>query len=65
MYKRGPRTGKELVAYVDADWGTEVETRFNSTPISWRSKQQQSVALSSAEAEYMDVSDFTKAVIYL
>ena len=35
------------------------------TPISWRSKKQQTIALSSAEAEYMAVSDFAKEIIYL
>ncbi len=58
----------------DSDWGTEVETRksisgqvtlFNSTPISWRSKNQQSIALFSADAEYMAVSEFTKEIIFL
>ena len=33
--------------------------------IAWKSKKQQSVALSSAEAEYMSVSDVTKEIIYL
>ena len=35
------------------------------TPISWKSKKQQTIALSSAEAEYMAVSDFAKEIIYL
>ena len=43
VYRRGPRTGKELVAYADSDWATAVETRkstsgqvtlYNKTPIS-------------------------------
>ena len=38
---------------------------FGMTPISWRSKKQQTIALSSAEAEYMAVSDFAKEFIYL
>ena len=67
-------TGKELVTWADADWGTDTETRksvsgqvtlFNHTPIAWRSKKQQSGVLSSAEAEYMSVSDVTKEIIYL
>jgi hypothetical protein len=74
VYRRGLRTGQELDALADSDWGTDVETRksisgqitrYNKTPISWRSKKQQSVALSSAEAEYMAVSDFSKEIIYL
>ena len=40
-------------------------TLFNHTPIAWKSKKQQSVALSSAKAEYMSVSDVTKEIIYL
>jgi hypothetical protein len=72
VYRRGLRTGKELDAYADSDWGTDVVTRksisgqiarYNNTPISWRSKKQQSVALSSAE--YMAISDFAKEIIYL
>ena len=74
VYRRGLRTGQELDAFADSDWGTDVETRksisgqitrYNKTPISWRSKKQQSVALSSADAEYMAVSDFSKEIIYL
>ena len=74
VYRQGSTTGKELDAFADSDWGTDAETRksisgqitrFNGTPISWRSKKQQSVALSSAEAEYMAVSDFSKEIIYL
>ena len=38
---------------------------YSETPISWKSKQQQSVALFSAEAEYMSASDYAKEVIYL
>jgi hypothetical protein len=73
-YKQGPRTGKELSAYADADWATDVETRksisgqvtlFNGAPIMWKSKRQTSIALSSAEAEYMAVSDISKDIIHM
>ena len=56
---------------VDSDWGTEIETRkpisgqvalFGMTLISWKSKKQQTIALSSAETEYMAVSDFAKEI---
>ena len=59
VYRRGLRTGTELSGYADSDWGTAVETRrsttgyislYNKTPVSWKSKQRQSVALSSAQA---------------
>jgi len=68
-YRNGARAGKELSAYVDSDWGKEVETCksisgqvafFGMSPISYKSKKQQTIALSSAEAEYMAVSDLAK-----
>jgi hypothetical protein len=74
MYRRGEISTQDLCAYVDADWGTNVDTRrsvtgyvtlYNNTPISWKSKNQQTVALSSAEAEYMAASEISKEVIYL
>jgi hypothetical protein len=49
-----------LVGYADADWGMDLETRRSTTgfvfmmggPISWQSRLQKVVALSSMEAEY-------------
>ena len=52
-------------AYADADWGGDVEDRksttgyvirVNGSSISWQSKKQATVALSTAEAEYMAIS---------
>ena len=63
-----------LVGYTDADWAGDVSTRrstsgyiFNlgSGAISWSSKRQPTVALSSCEAEYMGETQATKEAIWL
>lgn len=71
-YDRG--RGSKLVGYSDADWAGDVEDRRSTSgyiftiaggPISWRSQKQQSVALSSTEAEYMALSSATQEAIWL
>lgn len=63
-----------LSGYTDADWAGDVDTRrstsgyvFNigSGAISWSSKRQPTVALSSCEAEYMGQTQATKEAIWL
>ena len=62
-----------LKAYVDSDWagqdGSRSTTGFVITlagsPISWGSKRQKTVALSSAEAEYMAATEAGKELLWL
>ena len=63
-----------LVGYCDSDWGGNLETRksttgyiylLNNTPISWASKLQKTVALSSCEAEYIALTEAIKELSYL
>ncbi len=53
---------KEVLGYYDADWGGDLENRSSTTgfvfmieggAISWSSKQQPIVALSTMQVEYM------------
>lgn len=63
-----------LIGYSDADWAGEIENRRSCTgyvftrgngAISWNSKLQQTVALSTTEAEYMALSAATQEVLWL
>jgi len=58
--------------YADANWGGDVDTRKSTTgyvfvvnngAISWTSRRQTTVALSTMEAEYMALSDSTREAI--
>jgi hypothetical protein len=60
--------------YSDSDWGTDIETRKSTTgyvfimsggAVSWKSKLQPTVALSSADAEYMALSASAQESHYL
>lgn len=63
-----------LVGYADADWGNDREDRksisgsvfqvFGST-VSWNTKKQATVALSSTEAEYISLSQAMCEAIWL
>lgn len=63
-----------LSVWSDADWGGNHDSRKSTTgylcllsgaAISWSSKQQPTVALSTAEAEYMALSATTQETIWL
>lgn len=62
-------SNSNIVGYCDADWVRDLDERRSCTgyvfvkqsgPISWNSKRQSTVALSSAEAEYMSLSACTQ-----
>ncbi|KAI7938193.1 hypothetical protein MJO28_015113 [Puccinia striiformis f. sp. tritici] len=64
----------ELKAYVDADWGNCLVTRRSVTGyvamagnhlLSWKSSKQDTVSLSSAEAEYKALSDLSREIIWI
>src|SRR6202522_1703715 len=64
----------EPLAYSDADWGSDANDRksisgyvfiMSEGPISWQSKKQPTIALSSMEAEYMAESLATWQIIWL
>lgn len=63
-----------LIGYCDADWASDLDKRRSCTgylfklsgaAISWSSKRQPTVALSTTEAEYMALSAATNEVIWL
>ncbi|KAK0170574.1 hypothetical protein PV328_008411 [Microctonus aethiopoides] len=60
--------------YVDASWGSNFNDRksytgfcfcFSNGPIVWESRKQNTVALSSTEAEYIAISEATREAIFL
>lgn len=68
------KTGEPLKAFADADWAGCCDDRKSYTgfvffiagaSVTWESKKQQSIALSSTEAEYMALSTASKEVVYL
>lgn len=63
-----------LHGFIDADWAGDLSSRkstsgyvfiLGNAAISWTSKRQQSVALSSTEAEYIAATLATQEAIYL
>ncbi len=64
----------ECVAYSDADWGRDLDDRKSTSgylfvisggPVSWKSKKQSSVALSTAEAEYMALASSAQEAVWM
>jgi hypothetical protein len=64
----------EIKAFSDSDFAGDSDTRksvsgyiiyLNGAAISWRSKGQKSVSLSSTEAEYMAISEVAMEILYI
>eukprot|EP00965_Chrysotila_dentata_P030773 1025031-Pleurochrysis_carterae.AAC.1 len=67
---RFERSQRALEGFSDSDWATKHSTSgyvfmYNQAAISWSSKKQPSVALSSCEAEIIAASEATKEAVYL
>ena len=65
---------RECVGYSDADWAGDVNDykstsgyvfQMGGTAVSWRSRKQSCVALSTAEAEYMALAIVTQEAIWI
>jgi hypothetical protein len=68
-----PHRPAELYGYTDSDWGNDINDRRSITgwtfiqhggAVSWQSRKQRTVALSSVEAEYMSASSAVREAIW-
>ena len=62
------------VGYCDADWAGDIEDRKSTSgyifcitdgPVSWRSKKQATVSISTAEAEYVALSSAAQECVWM
>ena len=69
-----PQKNCDCVGYSDADWGGDLDDRKSTSgyvfqigggAVSWRSKKQTSVALSTAEAEYVALAFTAQEALWL
>jgi len=70
----GATPSKEVLGYCDADWDGDLKDRRSTTrfvfimgsgAISWNSKRQPTIALSTMEAKYMANTQATKEAIWI
>lgn len=68
------KSGLNISGYTDADWAScEIDRRsytgfvfkIGKSTVSWESRKQRTVALSSTEAEYMALSDSCKEALFI
>lgn len=68
------KTDANIIGHCDADWATDTEDRrscsgyvftFQGAAISWCSKKQPTIALSTTEAEYMSLATATQEALWL
>jgi len=73
-YIRGSRNPNELWGWVDADWAGDTNTcrshtgyilMMNGGPISWKSRRQDNVSLSTFEAKVVAASQAGQEALYL
>jgi len=64
----------ELVRYTDCDWGGDIETRkstsgytfhLGASAVSWYSKKQPIIALSTTEVEYIAATSYATQVVWM
>jgi len=74
LFKRTNSKSCTLTGQCDSDWAGDQDTRrsttayifmVNGSPVSWTSKLQPTVALSSVEAEYMAASSAAQEAVHL
>ena len=67
-------TGDKLIGYSDADWANDLDDQHSITgnvfimsggAVSWLSQKQATIALSTAEAEYIALGSATQEAIWL
>jgi len=68
------KDNKKLMAYADSDWAGDIDDRKSCTgnlvmlaggPISWKSKKQKSISLSTMEAEYVALCEMSKEIVFI
>jgi hypothetical protein len=73
-YRRGIKTGIRPVGWFDADYAADLDTRRSTSgevfmmsggPVSWSSKKQATVALSTVEAEYVSLTRSSKQAMWM